>query len=81
MFTYNINEVEDFAQEVAKGVVVVHVQGIDEILNQAHLAALALILGAHGRPSHSLRHHPHFSLLPVLPNVMWNVKQDALRQK
>lgn len=76
----HVDEVEGFAGKVPESVRVVHVHCFDEVLYKARLTVRALLFGPDEGASHAIGDHSHQALLPVLPDPVGDVEEDALRK-
>lgn len=79
--TYHIDEVERLAEEIPEGVGVVQVHRLDEVLDEARLAAFALFLGADQSAPHPVGDHADLVVLQHLPDPVGHVEDDALEEE
>jgi len=67
-YTYNIDKVKNFAEEVSGSVTVVQMQGLDDVLNQPFGLGLTLLLGLYHCASHTFGYHSDLTLFPLFPH-------------
>lgn len=76
--TYHIGKVECLTHKVSGSVVVVHVQSVDDVLNETTQSVAPVFLGADNSSPDAIRDHSYLAFLPALPHPVRQVKQDSL---
>lgn len=78
--TYHIGKVECLAHKVSSSVVVVHMQSVDDILNETTQSVSPVFLRADNGSPDAICDHSYLAFLPAFPHPVRQVKQDSLVQ-